>query len=71
MAFKIGDCERDLVTAKTELIAQGVTLLYQADRAFTKSLHVSDPDGHEVELYIALDGDSRLETPPAAEGDNG
>ena len=64
VAFKIGDCERDLIAAKTELIAEGVTLLHQADRAFTKSLHVSDPDGHEVELYIDVHRDSNLGTLP-------
>jgi catechol-2,3-dioxygenase len=27
-------------------------VLYEADRAFTKSIHIRDPDAHEVELYI-------------------
>ena len=27
-------------------------VLYEAERAFTKSVHVLDPDGNEIELYI-------------------
>ena len=27
-------------------------MLYEAERAFTKGVHVLDPDGNEIELYI-------------------
>jgi catechol-2,3-dioxygenase len=38
--------------AKTDLDAAGVTILYVADRAYTKSMHLLDSDGNEVEVYI-------------------
>ena len=34
------------------LHASNTTVLYEADRAFSKSVHVLDPDGNEIELYI-------------------
>jgi catechol-2,3-dioxygenase len=27
-------------------------VLYEAERRFTRSLHVLDPDGNEIELYV-------------------
>lgn len=52
VAFKIGDSIDEFRSVKTELAATGIAILYEADRAFTKSVHVSDPDGNEIELYI-------------------
>jgi catechol 2,3-dioxygenase len=52
VAFKIGDSIDEFRSAKTELEATEVEIIYEADRAFTKSMHVHDPDGNEVELYI-------------------
>jgi catechol 2,3-dioxygenase len=52
VAFKIGDSLEDFSSAKTDLEAAGIVLLYEADRAFTKSVHLHDPDGNEVELYV-------------------
>jgi hypothetical protein len=34
------------------LHASGVTVLYEAERSLTKSVHVIDPDGKETELYV-------------------
>ncbi len=52
VAFKVGDSLDEFRRVKAVLDAAGIAALYEADRAFTKSLHVEDPDGHEVELYI-------------------
>jgi len=34
------------------LQASGTPILYEAERVFAKSVHVLDPDGNEIELYI-------------------
>jgi catechol 2,3-dioxygenase len=51
VAFKIGDSLEEFSSARTDLEAAGI-VLSEADRTFTKSLHLQDPDGNEVELYI-------------------
>jgi catechol 2,3-dioxygenase len=51
VAFKIGDSLDELRSVKAELRAAGIAILYEADRAFTTSVHLHDPDGHEIELY--------------------
>jgi catechol 2,3-dioxygenase len=52
VAFKIGDADEQFSSMKAVLDAGDVPILYEADRAFTKSVHLLDPDGNEVELYI-------------------
>lgn len=52
VAFKIGDSTRELCEARGILNASGTRFLYEANRAFAKSLHVLDPDGNEIELYV-------------------
>jgi catechol 2,3-dioxygenase len=52
VAFKIGDSINEYASIKTALDTAGVTVLYEADRALTKSLHLLDPDENEIELYI-------------------
>src|SRR3954463_3697419 len=52
VAFKVGDSLDEFRRVEAVLDAAGIATLYEADRAFTKSLHVEDPDGHEIELYI-------------------
>jgi catechol-2,3-dioxygenase len=47
------------------LHASGTPILYEADRAFTKSLHVLDPDGNEIELYIDTSDEWKAHTPDA------
>jgi catechol 2,3-dioxygenase len=58
VAFKIGRSVEELRQARKVLDASGTRCLYEADRAFAKSVHVLDPDGHEVELYIETIGHS-------------
>jgi catechol 2,3-dioxygenase len=52
VAFKIGDTYEQFSSMKADLDAEDVAILYEADRDFTKSVHLLDPDGNEVELYI-------------------
>ena len=52
VAFKIGNSLDEFCDARRELEAREVEILYEADRAFTKSMHMHDPDGNEVELFV-------------------
>jgi len=52
VAFKIGDSLEELDSVRTELEAAGIAIQYEAERAFTTSLHTLDPDQNEIELYI-------------------
>lgn len=52
VAFEIGDSQEDFASARSHLDAAGITILYTAERAFTTSIHLHDPDGNEVELYV-------------------
>lgn len=52
VAFKIGSSAEDLYFARSELEAERVPVLYEAERRLTRSLHVRDPDGNEIELYV-------------------
>ena len=52
VAFKIGDSLDELDAVKSELRAAGIPIQYEAERAFTTSVHTLDPDQNEIELYI-------------------
>jgi len=52
VAFKVGSSVGALHLAREALHASGTPVLYEAERAFTKSVHLLDPDGNEIELYI-------------------
>lgn len=52
VAFKVGDCREDFDSMRRDLQSAGVDTLYTAERGPTTSLHLHDPDGNEVELYI-------------------
>lgn len=52
VAFKIGDSREEFDSVRSHLDSAGVETLYTAERAFTTSVHLRDPDGNEVELYI-------------------
>ena len=60
VAFKVGDCREDFESMRSHLAAGGTDILYTAERAFTTSLHLHDPDGNEVELYIESAADGAL-----------
>lgn len=52
VAFKIGSSVEALRVARSVLDASGTPVLYEAERAFTTSVHLLDPDGNEIELYV-------------------
>jgi catechol 2,3-dioxygenase len=52
VAFKIGDSLEEYRSAEADLESAQIAVLYRAERTFTKSLHLHDPDGNEVELYV-------------------
>jgi len=52
VAFKIGDSPEEYCSAEADLESAQITVLYTAERTFTRSLHLHDPDGNEVELYV-------------------
>jgi catechol 2,3-dioxygenase len=59
VAFKVGDSREDFDALRSHLDSVGIETLYIAERAFTTSVHLLDPDGHEVELYIDTADDSK------------
>lgn len=52
VAFKIGDSCDDFDAMRSHLASAGIDILYAAERNFTTSLHLHDPDGNEIELYV-------------------
>ena len=65
MGLKVGDCVDELRRMRDWLMSHRVMPYRYVDHAVCKSLHVHDPDGNAIELYV--DGDARLwaETPQA------
>jgi catechol 2,3-dioxygenase len=51
VAFEVGSLE-DLVLARRLFDASDTPVLYEAERGFSRSMHVLDPDGNEIELYV-------------------
>ena len=52
VAFKVGESVETLSLVRNVLDASGTPVLYEAERTFSKSVHVLDPDGNEIELYV-------------------
>ena len=52
VAFKVGDSLEEYCSAEAHLESAQIAVLYKAERTFTKSMHVYDPDRNEVELYV-------------------
>jgi catechol-2,3-dioxygenase len=52
VAFNIGGPSDALRLARKALDASAIPVLDAAERAFTKSMHLLDPDGNEIELHI-------------------
>jgi catechol 2,3-dioxygenase len=52
VAFKIGSSAEKLALAKEVLRDSQTRVLYEAERGFATSVHVLDPDGNEIELYV-------------------
>jgi catechol 2,3-dioxygenase len=52
VAFNVGSSIEELGLARRSLDASGTPILYEAERGFSRSVHVLDPDGNEIELYV-------------------
>ena len=52
VAFKVGDSLDEFDAVKCELEAAGVVILFELEHGFTKGMHMHDPDGNEVELFV-------------------
>ena len=57
MAFKVGSSLEEFGLARRLLEKSGTPVLYEAQRGFSRSVHVLDPDGNEIELYVDIPGD--------------
>ena len=53
VGLKIGESDEELREAIEKLKAEGVTVGGAADHGVTHSVYIFDPDGNEIELYIA------------------
>ena len=54
VAFKIGGSAEELGLAHRLFDASGTRVLYEAERGSSRSVHVLDPDGNEIELYVDI-----------------
>jgi catechol-2,3-dioxygenase len=52
IAFKVGDSLEEFDAVKRELEAAGVVILFELQHACSKGMHMHDPDGNEVELFV-------------------
>jgi catechol-2,3-dioxygenase len=52
VAFKIGRSAEDYHLARSLLDASGIPVPYEAQRGFSRSMHILDPDRNEIELYV-------------------
>ena len=52
VAFKFGASVEALSLVQSVLSASRTPVLYEAERTHSKSVHVLDPDGNEIELYV-------------------
>ena len=57
VAFKVGSSLEEFGLARSVLDESGTPVLYEAQRGFSRSVHVLDPDGNEIELYVDISGD--------------
>ena len=57
VAFKVGSSLEEFGLARSLLDESGTRVLYEAHRGFSRSVHVLDPDGNEIELYVDISGD--------------
>jgi catechol 2,3-dioxygenase len=54
VAFKVGDSLEEFDAVTRELEAAGVVILFELEHAQSKGMHVHDPDGNEVELFVEV-----------------
>ena len=56
VAFKVGSSLEEFGLARSLLDESGTPVLYEAQRGFSRSVHVLDPDGNEIELSVDISG---------------
>ena len=54
VAFKVGGSAEEFGLARRLLDDSETRVLYEAERGSSRSVHVLDPDGNEIELYVDL-----------------
>ncbi len=54
VAFKVGSSSEEFGRARRLLEGSGSPILYHAERDSSRSVHVLDPDGNEIELYVDI-----------------
>ncbi len=57
VAFKVGSSLEEFGLTRSVLDESGTPFLYEARRGFSRSMHILDPDGNEIELYVDISGD--------------
>ena len=57
VAFKVGSSVEEFGLARSLLDESATPVLYDAQRGFSRSVHVLDPDGNEIELYVDISDD--------------
>jgi catechol-2,3-dioxygenase len=60
IGFKIGNSTEELQKAKNELLSHGVTIVGAADHHVTHSLYILDPDNNEIELYVDVSDEWKI-----------
>lgn len=65
MGLKVGDHVDELRRMRDWLVRHGVMPYRYVDHAVCKSLHVHDPDGNAIELYVDADPQVWAGTPQA------
>jgi catechol-2,3-dioxygenase len=60
IGFKIGDTDEELRIAIDELQMKGVEIQGSANHHVTHSIYIMDPDNNELELYIDVDEDWKV-----------
>ena len=54
VAFKVGGSALEFGLARRLFDASETRVLYEAERGCSRSMHVLDPDGNEIELYVDI-----------------
>ena len=54
VAFKVGDSLAEFEAVKREVEAAGLVILFELDHVDSKGMHLHDPDGNEVELFVEI-----------------
>lgn len=56
VALEVGSSAEEYGLAVSLLDAKGIPILYEAERGSSRSVHVLDPDGNEIEIYVDISG---------------